>query len=114
MTTAILAAARVSSCRDCRGHIRWALTLDSKRMPFDAEPSSEGNLAVFLGAAHGGLLCRVITASEPLLDGEVQCMPHFATCSARRNAQRPPTSLPAGVVSLNAHRRRRSAKAGGA
>lgn len=107
---AILDVARVGWCRDCRGRIRWALTLESKRMPIDADPSADGNLAVFFGAAHGGLLCRVLTAAEPLRDDEVQCMPHFATCTKRqqqRAAASPPAALPPGVASLHAHRQRR-------
>lgn len=104
----ILDTARVNYCRTCGARIRWALTLESRRMPFDADPNTDGNLAVFAGAAHGGLLCRVITAAEPLRDHEVQCMPHFATCKGRRPA-RPatPTTLPDGVVSLHARRTRK-------
>lgn len=73
----------------CGAEIEWARTLPNadgvggrKRMPLDMDrydPQDErANVAVV--PHHTGPYCRVITAAEPLRDGEKRRMPHFATC----------------------------------
>jgi len=71
----------MSNCRRCGARIEWALTYQGKRMPVDATPRDDGNVAVHRDAA-GVLHARVITGTAPLNHGEKRAVAHFATCTA--------------------------------
>lgn len=76
-------------CRSCGAPIRWAVTTNGRRIPIDAEPHPEGNLAI-AGQGAGGRISfdptvRLIPKAQ--LDDFRQKHPgtplylsHFATC----------------------------------
>jgi hypothetical protein len=66
--------ARYSSCR---ARIRWAVTETGNRIPLDADPVDDGNLA----ARKDGDTIRVRTlGTGELADGELRFVSHFASC----------------------------------
>lgn len=67
-------------CRSCRAPIVWAVTADGKRMPLDAVPAADGNLAA-RRMPDGTLQVRVLTADLPdVADSERPAISHFASC----------------------------------
>lgn len=72
------------SCRSCGAEIVWALSGNEKRMPVDAEPTAEGNVA--LVEVDGDLHARVAAAN--LLE-EPRYTSHFATCPNADAHRRP-------------------------
>ncbi|MFJ8804217.1 hypothetical protein [Streptomyces sp. NPDC102487] len=71
----------VTNCPSCHGPIRWALTVNGKRQPVNADPDDKGNLACYTDGT-GTLRSRVLTMDRPALDHiEWRAMPHVATCS---------------------------------
>ncbi len=102
-------------CRDCGQPVRWSQTEAGRRQALNPEPDEDGNTVARLGAL-AQWYSRVPTPDRPQAAFERRFMPHAATCSARKAAQlalplqNPPQALPAGVASLDAHRRTRPAR----
>jgi hypothetical protein len=67
-------------CGWCPAQIEWAFTMRGKRIPIDALPDENGNLAV-RRTESGRLLSRMLTTDSPLRPDERRAMPHHATCS---------------------------------
>jgi hypothetical protein len=72
----------VSRCRSCGAPIRWAVTVNGKRMPVDDQPTPGGNVStVPNGAGPGLLLALVHPPGQTTLDAdEPRFTSHFATC----------------------------------
>jgi hypothetical protein len=65
----------------CPDLIRFAISdTTGKRMPIDAEPNPDGNLAVRQDEPGGPLRCRPLPKGAELQPGEKRAMPHWATC----------------------------------
>jgi len=73
-------------CRSCGAPIWWAMTLAGKRMPVDAEPASDGNLALYFRGDTGELMCAVATAAAERAGD--RWVSHFATCRHARRWRR--------------------------
>ena len=65
----------MSTCGSCDAPIRWALTVNGKRIPLDAEPVADGNIVLRSGIAH-----IEKTAALDLDGGGARYVSHFATC----------------------------------
>lgn len=65
----------MSACRSCGARVRWALTVNNKRQPFDYEPSDDGTFV--LHPVRGAL--HAIYAPEAGA-GDAKHTSHFATC----------------------------------
>lgn len=63
------------ACRSCGAPIIWTRTAKGKAMPVDAEPRSDGEIA--LRDEEGTLVAVYIGAAT---DGEARYVSHFATC----------------------------------
>ncbi|HEY9409305.1 MAG TPA: hypothetical protein VIQ30_22770 [Pseudonocardia sp.] len=100
----------VQRCALCGRPVLWALTTRGRRMPLDPAADATGNTAVHRDGA-GTLRARVLSKDYPAADAwETLLVPHFATCPKADRVRTPPAapvSLPANVVSLDAHRRRK-------
>lgn len=77
-------------CRHCGAVIVWAVTAardtgpGGRAMPLDPIEDLAGNVAVQPGHA-GRLIARVLKGDEQAdRPVQLQAMPHFATCPARR------------------------------
>jgi hypothetical protein len=89
----------VTLCPSCYAPIRWTVTAAARRLPVDAEPSTDGNLAVYTDGT-GRVRSRALTKERPTLEhNEWQAMPHFATCKAppARRSTRPGARTRTGV-----------------
>lgn len=74
-----------AECRSCHAPIVWALTEAGKPMPFDAEPSRDGNYVLLDDTDDEGRPIRRsrYSPSQPtmgLFDPRDHFMPHWATC----------------------------------
>lgn len=78
----------MATCTSCHASIVWAITDRSKRMPLDATPNPEGNMAVMRDETDT-LVCRAITAERPLRPGERAYQPHFASCPNAERHRKP-------------------------
>ncbi len=67
-----------SACKKCGAKIRWANTLNGKKIPLDARPNGEGNLNLV-----GETVYRVTENFKRVHPDEVIYMTHFATCAGR-------------------------------
>jgi len=66
----------VAQCKSCGARIIWTLTMKGKRMPVDADPVENGNIALVEGE-------NVVTSTvvEPArVPGVLLYVSHFATC----------------------------------
>ncbi|MFI7608843.1 5'-3' exonuclease H3TH domain-containing protein [Micromonospora sp. NPDC049366] len=63
----------------CTAAIRWAVTVDGKRMPVDFAPDPAGNLVRVMVAA-GDWRIRVLAAGEEPPPGAHRWTSHYATC----------------------------------
>lgn len=80
-------AADVVECKLCHAKIRWTVTAAGKPMAVDADPSDDGNTAVYADGV-GRLRSRAITDERPTLEfAEWLAMPHAASCTAPRPRQ---------------------------
>jgi hypothetical protein len=74
----------VSHCPSCFNRIRWAITVNGKRQPLNADPDERGNIAVYTDGT-GTLRARVLTTERSTLEHhEWRAMPHVATCAGPR------------------------------
>jgi len=94
---------RLTPCRDCRRPVLWTITEAGKRLAVNPDPDPAGNTAVRCGGT-GAWRSRRPSDELPVMGWERVHMPHVATCHARTVR----LALPAGVASLDAHRRRRN------
>lgn len=71
----------MSACSSCGAPITWALTLNGKRMPVDAQPNPAGSffLATMRGA-NGSTYIVAVHAGEQPLEGPRRYSSHFSTC----------------------------------
>ena len=65
-------------CRSCGRPIIWTITTKGKRMPVDANPDPNGNIA--LDELADGTVRASVTGPSPALITEPRYMSHFATC----------------------------------
>jgi hypothetical protein len=65
-------------CR-CGQRLIWATTEAGNRMPINAEPDPDGNVALWQDV-HQAWQVRVVTPSQPRRPGEVLHRPHHSTC----------------------------------
>lgn len=71
-------------CDTCLARIKWAITVNGRRQAVNADPDTDGNLAVYRDGT-GTLRARVLTKERDRLEGtEWQAMPHAATCTSPR------------------------------
>lgn len=83
------------NCTACLAAIRWAITVNGKRQPINADPDPQGNLAAYTDGT-GTLRVRVLTAERDRLEGaEWQAMPHAATRPLPRTCPTGPSVTPA-------------------
>lgn len=68
-----------ATCGSCDAAIVWALLPSGKRMPLDATPAPDGNIAARRDA-NGDLHARVLKAGDEPADGERRGTSHFSTC----------------------------------
>ncbi|MFJ6905580.1 hypothetical protein [Streptomyces griseoluteus] len=81
----------VTTCASCFQRIRWAITVNGRRQPVNAEPDASGNLAVYTDGT-STLRARVLTGERPTLEHhEWRAMPHAATCKGTRARAYPKT-----------------------
>jgi hypothetical protein len=66
----------VSMCSRCGAAIKWAVTVNDKFMPVDAEPSENGNVELI----EDGRVRRAIVHTQPLLAPIPLHTSHFVTC----------------------------------
>lgn len=76
---------RIDNCRSCGARLIWCLTEAGNRMPVDAEPVEDGNLAMFMvgGTPHCKALPKIDHADEDLMAAVLpveRYKSHFATC----------------------------------
>lgn len=68
-------------CGSCKADIVWAITVATgKRIPLDAQPSEDGNVAVHRDQVNGELIARVLKDGEQTGPWEHRGVSHFATC----------------------------------
>lgn len=72
-----------SACRACGAEMIWTFTESGKRMPLDAEPSSEGT---FVTEMRGKDLYAVYVKRGSDPDARTS---HFATCPSAADFRRP-------------------------
>lgn len=68
----------MSKCRVCPASIVWAVTVNAKAIPVDADPHPDGNVRLTQGPI--GLLAEVLGPLEKMLEDGPLHMPHHATC----------------------------------
>jgi hypothetical protein len=68
----------LDSCSSCHQPIIWAITTKAKRMPIDAEPQPDGNVALDFRAGMDPL-ARVLTVTQQFGLKNLR-KSHFATC----------------------------------
>lgn len=68
-----------SECRTCRAVIVWAVTVNGKPIPLDAEPEPGGNVRV-TERESAAPLAEVLGPLERTLEVGPLYMPHHATC----------------------------------
>ncbi|MEU4170981.1 hypothetical protein AB0F46_29390 [Streptomyces sp. NPDC026665] len=95
-----------ATCRDCHRPIIWTFTEAGKRLAVDPTPDDKGNAAIWRDGT-GAVRSRRPSDELPLCGWERLHMPHVATCPTRTQQLALPGTLPAGVTSLDAHRRKK-------
>ncbi len=78
----------MSACRTCQADVVWAVTAAGKRMPVDAEPVPEGNVAL-VELDGGQVHATVLAEGEALLTDEPLYLSHFVTCPDADTHRRP-------------------------
>jgi hypothetical protein len=83
----------MSRCRSCGAAIRWAVTVNGKRMPVDDEPVPDGNL--MLSDPTPGAYAPTAAHVDPdalLLDDPPRFVSHFSTCPNADQHRKDPTT----------------------
>lgn len=83
-----------SRCSKCHAPILWALTVNDKPQPLDAEPNDAGNLRLLdeFIATDRGVVQRVVVVKPGTMefgDSGARYMPHHATCPHADQFRRP-------------------------
>jgi hypothetical protein len=81
------------ACRSCGKPVIWCVTIRANAMPVDAEPATDGNIAVEYRGADVKPLARVLSTSQQFGRTSLH-KSHFATCPhgaewRRRKARTP-------------------------
>jgi hypothetical protein len=66
---------KTRECGSCGAKIIWAVTVNDKRMPVDAEPNEKGNIELI----DRGFIAAIVH-SQPPLAAETLYTSHFVTC----------------------------------
>ena len=84
----------VVRCDACEAEIVWATTVNSKKMPVNATPTSKGTQ--ILRVVNGVLVVRTLHAEEQLVEGERRWTSHYTLCpAAARFRDTPAPAAPA-------------------
>jgi hypothetical protein len=75
-------------CRSCKAPIYW-VDINGKGHPVDREISEKGNVVVWR-KTNGYLHGRVLKKAEPVPEGCVTRLSHFATCPQARQHRKEP------------------------
>lgn len=72
----------MTACRSCGAPIRWAVTVNGKRMPLDEQPDPDGNLVLSdpTPGAYAPTVAFTTQNTLPLPDDPPRFTSHFATC----------------------------------
>jgi hypothetical protein len=75
----------MSTCGSCGARIRWATTVNGRRMPVDDDPVPDGNLVLSDPApgAYAPAVSQYVEPDQPTLFGDHDAprfVSHFATC----------------------------------
>lgn len=73
MTVPAEITARAAACSSCKAPVLWVTTVAGKMMPVDAEPRTDGNLAIVGAESHAFDM-------EDAMLGRPRFGSHFATC----------------------------------
>jgi hypothetical protein len=80
----------VAKCRSCGASIIWTDTVTGRRMPLDANPTTDGN--IILGVRHGNVPLALVQTAQALARlkeyGSPLYTSHFATCPHADNHRR--------------------------
>lgn len=80
----------MSACRVCSAPIVFVRMRSSgKPMPVDPIPDERGNIAALRAGKGQYVDGHYLHQGQAIADGEVQLMPHFATCNDTRKPTRP-------------------------
>lgn len=94
------------TCVSCHEPIVWAMVrkLDGNysRMPLDADPAPNGNLAVYRDHL-GALKARTLKKGEEPDKYERRGVSHFAICKHADRHRKGPDGLPRNVIPLRRH-----------
>lgn len=77
-----------ATCGSCGAAIVWATLPTGSRMPLDAKPVLDGNVAAYRDGA-GDLLARALKAGEEPAAHEHRGVSHFVTCPNAKQHRRP-------------------------
>lgn len=69
--------ADTGTCRSCNAPILWVETIQGKRMPLDAEPHEDGNVALMPA---GAMVLTKELVEQGKKIGSKRYRSHFATC----------------------------------
>jgi len=70
---------RISECRRCHAEMIWCRTGRGKKMPVDAEPTSDGVFVLEHGESSDPVVRRLSNDAAATYTGE-KFTSHFATC----------------------------------
>jgi hypothetical protein len=68
-----------TTCERCQAEILFVRTDNGKKMPIDAKPSPDGNIAVSRNVV-GTHVGHALRAGESPIPGERRHLAHFASC----------------------------------
>ncbi len=92
----------VVRCDSCTAEIVWATTVNSKKMPVNASPTSVGTQ--ILRVVNGVLVVRTLRPDEQPAEGERRWTAHHAVCPAaakhRRDAPAQQDAAPTPLTAL--------------
>lgn len=74
----------MTKCKSCGANITWKMTVNSMRIPLDAEPCDDGNIVV------SGIMAVMLT-KEMMAPGVIEGLrykSHFATCPKAKQHRR--------------------------
>lgn len=78
----------VRSCRSCGAPVIWAVTTSLSKMPVDAEPVEDGNVALMAPRHEGSLRAIVLGPLDTLTHESPLRTSHFATCPQAKSWRR--------------------------
>ncbi len=78
--------AEMATCRSCGATIQWVETVTGKKMPLDAEPHEDGNIALLPA---GAMVLTKDLAEQGKKIGSKRYRSHFATCPSADQHRKP-------------------------